>query len=437
MSLPSEHLYSPEAEGLLVSAALRGAEATLEAAETVQAGDFHDLACRKIFGALIRLVSRGEPVDQATVIEELQSEGDLELVGGVDGLYSIAQLNFTTAYIPKHAEIVANKAMKRRMIQACEQTIREAMDPTQDSRELLEAAERRVYEVAHLRSGDRVDNLHRLIPRVLQAVEDRANSPNKLRGLSTGFSMVDARTGGLGAGELIVVAGRPGMGKTAFALNVARNIVMADTPGGFFSLEMSSEELGERMIASEAGVESSKVRVGDLSSDQLRRVSQAASRLHTKNLLVDDTGGLSVLEVRAKARRMKTQHNIGFVVLDYLQLMSGAKGMGSREQEVSDISRNLKAMAKELEIPVISLSQLSRKPVDRPDKRPVLSDLRESGAIEQDADVVMFLHRPGYYSQDEEDQEAEVIIAKQRNGPVCTVPMFFDAKFLRFRTVHF
>ena len=405
--------------------------------EILQEGDFYREAHRKIFSAVLHLYEHGEPVDLITLSEVLKTRGELEDVGGIEYLNSLVNSVPTAANISFYAKIIKEKGILRKLIHRATDIISQSYSNSGDVDEFIDQAERTIFEISEDRVRPSFYPIKDLIKSSFKTIEQLYEKRQLITGVATGFQRIDELTSGLQPSDLIIVAGRPSMGKTAFALNIAQN---ASVHGGIssavFSLEMSKEQLALRMLCSEAKVDAHKLRGGFLSESDWPRLTRAAGALSEAPIFVDDTPGISALEMRAKSRRLKIEHNLGLVVVDYLQLMRGRSRTESREQEISDISRSLKALAKELNVPVIALSQLNRRVEERGDKRPQLSDLRESGAIEQDADVIFFLYRDEVYNKAEENRgKAEVIIGKQRNGPTDKVDLAFLDKYTRFENL--
>jgi len=405
--------------------------------EILQEGDFYREAHRKIFSAILHLYEHGEPVDLITLSEVLKTRGELEDVGGIEYLNSLVNSVPTAANISFYAKIIKEKGILRKLIHRATDIISQSYSNSGDVDEFIDQAERTIFEISEDRVRPSFYPIKDLIKSSFKTIEQLYEKRQLITGVATGFQRIDELTSGLQPSDLIIVAGRPSMGKTAFALNIAQN---ASVHGGIssavFSLEMSKEQLALRMLCSEAKVDAHKLRGGFLSESDWPRLTRAAGALSEAPIFVDDTPGISALEMRAKSRRLKIEHNLGLVVVDYLQLMRGRSRTESREQEISDISRSLKALAKELNVPVIALSQLNRRVEERGDKRPQLSDLRESGAIEQDADVIFFLYRDEVYNKAEENRgKAEVIIGKQRNGPTDKVDLAFLDKYTRFENL--
>jgi len=433
--------YSLEAEVSVLGGMLIDRDAVARAVEIVDDSMFYREAHRRLFRAMSRLFERGEAIDVITLSEELKKTGELEAAGGMPYLAELLDAVPTAANLDYHARIVREKALLRRLIEAASETIREAYDQGDRSvEEVLDSAEQRIFKVAQSHERTGFVWIKEILWPTFEHIERLQESKSGITGVPTGFADVDRMTTGLQKGELCIVAGRPSMGKTSWVLNVAQNVAIEhQIPVAIFSLEMSKEQLVQRLLCAEGRVDSQKLRRGRLSTEEFQRLAAAAGHLNTAPLWIDDSPGSTVLEMRAKARRLKAETDLGLLIVDYMQLMSSHGRAESRVQEVSEISRGLKALARELEIPVVALSQLSRAPEQRSDRRPQLSDLRESGSIEQDADLVMFLYRPEYYAPPEKKEElegqAELVIAKQRNGPTGVVKLYFHKAYTRFDSV--
>ena len=399
---------------------------------------FYREAHQKIYAAILNLFERGEPADLLTVATELERSNDLERVGGVPYLDDMIESVPTAENIEYYAKIVQGEAMRRRLIRVSSEIYNESFDNTEDVDMLLDKAEKSILDIRQESINTGFVPLKRIIKPSFSAIQELYNKKEHVTGVPSGFTDLDNATSGFQESDLVIIAGRPGMGKSMFIQNIA-NYVAGECriPVGLFSLEMSQQQLVVRMLAAEANVEFQKLRTGFLSEGDWPRLTIAAGTLSESEIFIDDTPGISVLELRAKARRLKAEHGVGLIMIDYLQLMQGRGKSENRQQEISDISRSLKGLAKELSIPVIACSQLSRSPEGRPDKRPQLSDLRESGAIEQDADLVIFLYREEYYDREMSTKagEAEVIIGKQRNGPTTTIPLTFRANHMKFENM--
>ena len=393
---------------------------------------FYHTPHRRIYAAIQKMSERGEPIDQVTLTEELVRRGQLDDVGGAVLIAELASEMATAANAEYHAQIVLEKAQRRRLIAAATQTLTESYEETEDVRELIDRAEQRVFQIAEGELGKGVTPISSAIEEAIEIAQRGA-----LAGVNTGYAELDKMTAGLQPSDMIILASRPSMGKTALTLCMARNAAVNRVPVLYFSLEMSTEQLAQRLLCAEARVNSHVFRMGNLSEEDWHRLANWIGKLMEAPLYIDDTPAISVMELRAKARRAKSEYNIGLIIVDYLQLMTSSEKFGSREQEIAYISRSLKALAKELDIPLIACAQLSRAVESRTDKRPQLADLRESGSIEQDADVVMFLFRPEVYGIVDEEgstQEgvAEIILGKQRNGPIGSVFLTFLSECLRF-----
>jgi len=398
---------------------------------------------RKLFEVLVDLYERGDPVDLVSVRNELSRLNLLDEVGGVDYLTQLAESVPNYLHAEYYARIVRDKGMLRNLIGAAARITEAAYDQANEAREILDQAEQLLFEVTDERISDQAAQIHEELERIFQQIESREG--HCITGIPTGFLELDDLLSGLQRGEMIVIAARPSMGKTAFGLSVAEHIAVTENiPIAFFSMEMSRLAVAQRLLCARAGVDSQRVRKNMVSEDEIARLQAAVGELAEMPLFVDDTPGMSVLELRAKTRRLYLRHDIRAVFIDYLQLMHSPRKVESRQQEVAEISRGLKSLARELNIPVVVMAQLNRNPEGRTDKKPMLSDLRESGAIEQDADVVMLLHREEYYYRvkgeippDDVRGQAEVIVAKQRNGPTATVKLHFNEHFARFDPLHY
>lgn len=397
---------------------------------------------KEIYAAIVQLFNNSEPVDMRTVANQLRKNGKIEMVGGS---YYIAELTSkvsSAANVEYHARIVTEMAIKRELIRVASEIQHDAYEDTTDVFQLLDKTEQSLFEISEANIRKNYDNMRSLMAQAIQELEERKNHKDGLTGIASGFSALDRVTSGWQKSDLVIIAARPGMGKTAFVVSALRNAAVDFNHAvAIFSLEMSSVQLVNRLISAEAELESEKIKKGNLADYEWQQLIHKTNRLSNAPIFIDDTPALSILELRAKCRRLKAQHDVQLIVIDYLQLMSGdsSKGGGNREQEIASISRALKGIAKELDVPVIALSQLSRAVETRGgDKRPQLSDLRESGSIEQDADMVMFLYRPEYYGITEDESgmpthgTGEVIIAKHRNGSLENVQLKFIGKFTKF-----
>jgi replicative DNA helicase len=422
-------------------------EAATIALQMLKADDFYKPAHRHIFEALQDLYERDNPLDLLTVENELRDRELLDVCGGSGYLSELTRSVSSAANIDYHSQIISEKATKRNLILNCTDIIKEAYDSTADPYEVLDRAEQRIFDLANSKHRSQAQPIGEVLKDTLSYLEDIRGKTSGITGVPTGLD-IDKLTAGWQNSDMIVIAARPSMGKTAFVLTTARNAALHQDPKlqtkvAIFSLEMSAQSLVQRLLTMEGRINAQSARSGRLNDEEFKRLIDAAGRLFTANIFVDDTPGLSILELRTKCRRLKSEHDIGMVVVDYLQLMtSGSKDHGNREQEIASISRGLKALAKDLDVPVIALSQLSRAVETRGgDKRPQLSDLRESGSIEQDADVVCFLYRPEYYGikTTPEGQSttglAEIIVGKQRNGPVGSKELYFVKEYARFENL--
>lgn len=425
-----------EAESSVLGGILLENDAINQVLELLRPEDFYRESHRKVFRAMIELTDRSEPVDIITVGDYLKGRGEIEAVGGSAYLASLADFVPTAANIAYYARIVREKSILRSLISAATDIATRGYEEQGNVEEFLDVAEKVIFDISEKKIKASFIAVGDMIKDTLKTVEKLYERKEMVTGVPMGFEDLDRLTAGLQPSDLIIVAGRPGMGKTAFALNVATNAAFSGIGAAIFSLEMAKEQLVLRMLCSEARVNSSKVRSGYLGERDFPQLAKAAGRLHEAPIYVDDTPAISILELRAKARRLLRDRSkkIGLIVLDYLQLMRGMGTANNREQEISEISRSLKALAKELTVPIIALSQLNRRVEDRGDRRPVMSDLRESGAIEQDADVIMFIYRDEVYNKSDDSKKgtAEVIVAKQRNGPTDTVNLTFLNEYTRF-----
>lgn len=437
--------FAAAAEASVLGGMLIDQTAAPRALEVLDASMFFREAHRRLFRAMTRLFERGGVLDVITVSEELKNQGELENAGGLEYLASLLDAIPTAANIEYHARIVRDKALLRRLLEAANQIVRDVHDPGDaTAKEVLDQAEHRVFSVSQSRDQSGLVWIKEILWPMFERIEELQEAPGGVSGLPTGFADVDQMTTGLQPGDLVVVAGRPSMGKTSWALNVSHRVALNQgVPVAIFSLEMGKEQLVQRFLCSEGSVDAQKLRRGSLSMDDHRRLAMAAGRLNTAPIWIDDSAASNVLEMKAKARRLKSESELGLVVVDYMQLMSASSTARSdgRVQEISEISRGLKGLAREIEVPVVALSQLSRAPEQRTNRRPQLSDLRDSGSIEQDADLVLFLYRPEYYEGPEDkdgnslEGKAELIVSKQRNGPTGTIDLFFHKEYTRFDSI--
>ena len=424
-----------EAEQAVLGAIFLEPSAFITASEILTADDFYRNAHQKIFQVFAKLNDAGKAVDLVTVAEELSATRQLEDAGGLSYLSELAASVPTAANIAYYAGIVAEKALLRRLIRTATHIAQEGYTREDDVDELLDEAERSIMEVAQRKNAGDFKHIKDVLVSTYDNIEMLHNRKGDVTGIPTGFYELDRMTAGFQRNDLIIVAARPSVGKTAFALNIAQNVgTKTEENVAIFSLEMGAEQLVMRMLCAEGNIDAQRLRTGALTDEDWRKLTMAMGSLSNSGIYIDDTPGVRVTEIRSKCRRLKQEHGLGMVVIDYLQLIQGsAHSRENRQQEVSEISRSLKALARELEVPVIALSQLSRGVEQRQDKRPMMSDIRESGSIEQDADIVAFLYREDYYEQDTENKNIiEIIIAKQRNGPVGTVQLAFVKEYNKF-----
>ena len=433
--LPPQNI---EAEQAVLGAVLLDNTVLPRVIEVLQPEDFYRNSHRRIYQAMLDLFEKSETIDLITIREMLDQNKQLEEIGGSAYLVSVIDLVPTAANVQYHSKIVREKALLRGLISTATEIVSMGYEGTKDIDTLLDESEKRIFDISDRRVRAGFVPLNSILKESFKVIEKLYDKKESITGVPTGFTDFDQLTCGLQPSDLVVIAGRPSMGKTAFCLNIMEHVGMKErTPAAIFSLEMSKEQLVMRMLSSAARVDSHRLRRGYLTKEDWPRLSRAAGELSEAPLFIDDSAACSVLDIRAKARRLKAEHNISLIIIDYLQLISGKDRVESRQQEISDISRSLKALAKELNVPVIALSQLSRAVETRGgNRRPLLSDLRESGAIEQDADVVAFIYREEVYHEDTEDQGvAEIIVRKQRNGPIDTVKLTFLKEFTRFENL--
>lgn len=427
---------SIEAEEAIISAILIDNGTLLDILEIVSPDDFYRSAHKEIFTAIKDLFSKNEPVDLITLVNALRDSGRLEDVGGASYLSFLMDSVPAAVNPPYYAKIIRDKSSLRRLIAESNEIIRRCYENSGDLDSVIEFSERVIFEISEKKNKQAFHPISKIIESNIDALEERQGNRALVTGVPTGFSRLDTLTAGFQNSDLIILAARPAMGKTAFALNLARNAAIeGNVPVAIFSLEMSKEQLSMRMLCAEARVDSSRIRSGFLSRDDWNKLTNAAGVLTDAPLYIDDSPDISATSIRTKSRRLKMDKNLGLIIIDYLQLMRGSVQNERRDLEISEISRSLKILAKELDVPVIALSQLNRKLEERSDKRPQLSDLRESGALEQDADVVSFIYRDEVYNKDENNPNrgtAEIILAKQRNGPTGTAVLTFLNAYTRF-----
>jgi replicative DNA helicase len=435
--LPPQHI---EAEQSILGGILIENEAINRVMEILDADDFYRDTHRKIFNALINLSERDEPADLITLTNELRKIDQLDSIGGASYLASLVDSVPTAANIQYYARIVKEKAILRKLIQTSTEIITQSYEDRGDVEGFLDEAERAIFDISEKRVRPSFYPIREIVKESFATIEKLFKKKEAVTGVPSGFKELDRMTAGFQPSDLVIIAGRPSMGKTAFCLDVAEYAAIDNKiPVAIFSLEMSKEQLVIRMLCSQAHVEGTRLRTGYLNESDWPKLTIAAGSLSESPIYIDDTAALSVLELRAKARRLKSDHGLGMVIVDYLQLMKGRSRVESRQQEISEISRSLKALSKELNIPVIAVSQLSRKTEERTGNRPQLSDLRESGAIEQDADLILFIYRDEVYNRSEDNPnrgKAEVIIGKQRNGPIGKIDLAFLDKFTTFKDLY-
>ena len=423
-----------DAEQAVLGSMLTDKDAVNAAIETLKEDAFYREDNRAIYQAIVNLYSKSEPIDIITLKDELESMDKFEQVGGFEYLASLPDKVPTTANVQKYIKIVEEKSILRNLIKTANEIIELGYDPAEDVEDIMDGAEKKIFDLMQSKNQKGYTPIKDVLVESFTKLEELYNRKQHITGVPTGFAELDYKTAGLHGSELILIAARPAMGKTAFALNLATNAALrGNAPVAIFSLEMSKDQLVNRILCSEAMVDSNKVRTGKLGEDDWVKLAGAIGPLSEAEIYIDDTPGISVTEIRTKCRKLSIDKGIGLVVIDYLQLVQGSKRAGSREQEIAEISRSLKILAKEINVPVIALSQLSRAVEQRPDHRPMLSDLRESGSIEQDADIVMFLYRDDYYNKESEKKDiAEVIIAKQRGGQTGTVELLWMGQYTKF-----
>ena len=432
--------HNMEAEQSVVGSMFMDREAIVVASEIVQGEDFYNKQYGIMFDVMVELNDEGRPVDLVTLQDRLREKDVPPEVYSVEYLKELVTSVPTSANIKYYAGIVAEKSTLRRLIRLNEEIANNCYVGKESLEDILADTEKRVFDLVQRRNTGEFVPIRQIVMNAMDNIEKASHNQGNVTGVATGFLDLDYKTAGMQPSDLILVAARPSMGKTAFVLNVAQYVAFRQNKTvAIFSLEMSKEQLVNRLFAMESKVDSQHLRTGDLSDTEWEKLIESAGVIGKSNLIIDDTPGISISELRSKCRKYKLEHNLEMIIIDYLQLMSGnGKSTDSRQQEISDISRSLKALARELHVPVIALSQLSRAVEQRPDHRPMLSDLRESGAIEQDADVVMFIYRDDYYNKDTEKKGiAEIIIAKQRNGPIGTVELVWLPDFTKFANLDY
>ncbi len=423
-----------EAEQSVIGSMLMDKDAIVVASEMLNKDDFYHDQYGELFAAMVELYNEGKPVDPVTLKARLVEKNLPETISNMEYMVDIVNSTYTSANIREYIRIVADKAVMRRLIKLNDEINNRCYNPKESTDDILADAEKRVFNIVSRRGGDDFVPIRKVVVDALEHISVISRNQGYVTGIATGFTDLDYRLAGLQPSDLILIAARPSMGKTAFVLNVAQHVCFkSGLCAAIFSLEMSKEQLINRMLSLESHVEAQKIRTGELADADWENLIEGADIISRSKLIIDDTPGISIGELRSKCRKYSQEHGLSIVIIDYLQLMSGNGRSDSRQQEISEISRSLKALARELNVPVVALSQLSRAVEKREDHRPMLSDLRESGAIEQDADVVMFLYRDDYYNKESPKQGvAEVIIAKQRNGPIGTVELVWMPKTTRF-----
>lgn len=429
-----------DAEASLLGAILIDSDAIVKVADIVQAVDFYDPKHQRIYEAIVQLYEKHQPIDVLTLADQLKATGFIEFVGGATYLTQLTNFVPTAAHAEQYAEIVAQKALRRRLIKASQEIVELGYHEEEALQNLIELAESKLFEVSQRHIKQDISSLETILSESFDRLDELHKDKGKIRGVPTGFKDLDNILAGLQKSDLFILAARPSMGKTAFSLNLAHNIALqAQVPVLVFSLEMSKEQLVDRMLAMESGVDAWALRTGNLTDADFEKIGQAMGSLSEAQIYIDDTPGITVSDLRTKARREAHMHPLGLIIVDYLQLMSGGAkfgGDGNRVQEISEISRGLKGIARELNVPLIALSQLSRSVESRSPQIPQLQDLRESGSIEQDADVVAFIYREDYYNPDSERKNiTDIFIKKHRNGPTGAVELYFDREKQRFRSI--
>ncbi len=426
--------HSVEAEQSVLGSMIIDKMSIAEAAEVLTSDDFYKENHKIIFSAIMDLYHKDSAVDIITLSEKLKGNNQLDIIGGITHITELSASVITTSNVHSYIKIVKDKSILRRLIRASNDIMDRSYNNQGDVSDVVDEAEKRIFDLSSNRTTSDFEIMSSVLERGFLEIEKLYINKGQTTGIPSGFYDLDAKTSGFQKGDMILIAARPSMGKTTFALNIAENAALrSGKKVAIFSLEMSKEQLAYKLLCSEARVDMLKLRTGNLDEKDWENLARASGPLGSAKIFIDDTAGISVMEMRSKCRRLKIEHGIDIIIIDYLQLMAGSRGNESRQQEVSEISRSIKALAKEMQCPVIALSQLSRAPEARSDHRPMLSDLRESGSIEQDADIVMFLYRDEYYDKESEDKNiAECIIAKQRNGPVGTVKFAWMGQFSKF-----
>ena len=426
--------HSVESEQSILGSIILDKEAIITVAETIQPMDFYKEAHKIIYESMLKLNSNNEPIDLITLIEELRKEGHLDSIGGISYLTSLSTIVPTTSNVKYYANIVKEKSVMRQLIKASNEIINLGYDASTDVQEILDKAEKNIFDISQEKSGDDIQPINVVLQDTFEMIEKLCTDKSEVTGITTGFADLNKKINGLQRTDLILLAARPAMGKTAFSLNLVQNAALkGDASVAVFSLEMSKEQLVQRMLSAQSNVELSKIKTGNLGESDWPRIIDGMAVLSEANIFIDDTPGIKISEIRSKCRRLKIEKGLDLILIDYLQLLEGEGKNENRQQEIAKISRSLKILAKELDCPVVALSQLSRSPELRKDHRPILSDLRESGSIEQDADIVMFLYRDEYYHDDSEKKNiGEVIIAKNRHGETGNVELVWFGQVQKF-----
>lgn len=426
--------HSSEAEQSVVGSMIMDREAIISASEIINSGDFYDQQYGILFDTMLELFNEGKPVDLITLQARLKERDVPQQICSLEFIRDLVTSVPTSANVRYYAHIVKEKAVLRRLIKVAEETANDCYLDKEKLETILEKTEKNVFDIVQNRGSKEFTDIKEVVLRSIDSIEAAAKNQGSVTGVATGFYDLDYKTAGMQPTDLLLIAARPSMGKTAFVLNIAEYVALkSNVATVIFSLEMSKDQLVKRILAMNSKVDSQAIRTGSLSGEDWASLMESARVVGNSNLVIDDTSAISISELRSKCRKLKMEKNLGLVIIDYLQLMSGSKRAESRQQEISEISRSLKSLAREINCPVVALSQLSRAVEQRPDKRPMLSDLRESGAIEQDADVVMFIYRDDYYNKDTEEAGiSEIIIAKQRNGPTGTVKLAWLSQYTKF-----
>lgn len=426
--------HSVESEQSILGSIILDKDAIITVAETINPSDFYKEAHKIIYESMLNLNSNNEPIDLITLIEELRKEGHLDNIGGISYLTSLSTIVPTTSNVKYYANIVKEKSVMRQLIKASNEIINLGYDASTDVQEILNKAEKNIFDISQEKSGDDIQPINVVLQDTFDMIEKLCTEKSEVTGITTGFKDLNKKINGLQRTDLILLAARPAMGKTAFSLNLVQNAALkGDASVAVFSLEMSKEQLVQRMLSAQSNVELSKIKTGTLGESDWPRIIDAMAVLSEANIFIDDTPGIKISEIRSKCRRLKIEKGLDLILIDYLQLMEGEGKNENRQQEIAKISRSLKILAKELDCPVVALSQLSRSPELRKDHRPILSDLRESGSIEQDADIVMFLYRDEYYHDDSEKKNiGEVIVAKNRHGETGNVELVWFGQVQKF-----